>query len=232
MRARPPSRPRPRRRPRAARTGAGGTVVTHCRDLPNGGSTCGARSGWLVRDADAPWLGAPFAETTGSGGDIAAPSAARTSPVGSTDSAARGLTTRASAARARRDDPPGLTDPLAPGRAFCRSASPGGGRTLLDRVHSPRRRRLAANRAVDAIHSTGLPRPGGRLPLRRGTASAATGPSAPRLRAGRPHRCRPRPAACLPTRRRLPVRAPCDGEACWAPRPNITQHRPAIWHLP
>ena len=215
----------------------GGAVVTHCRDLPNGGSTCWARAGWLVADGgaqSAPWLGAPFRVTEGagwdycravSGEDLACWHDGFLPPAGSLP----GRPTRLPA----DGIPAGLTDPLAPGSAFCRQASaPAGGHLCWIAYTVPDGGVWRPIVPADAIRSSGHPDPtvtclfGADGRGRDRAFCAPTAEEAALIAADpdqQPVYARPDDSLCV---------RHAAGAACWAPRPDVAQHRPATWYVP
>ena len=220
---------------RASPMGVGdGAVVTHCRDIPHGRITSWARTGWLVPDdaTDAPWLGATFPETDGSDWDYCR-------SVGGNDLICwhDGVLPPAAPLPGRPSRlptdliPAGLTDPLAPGRAFCRR-SPDGGQLCWLAYPVPDGRLWRPVVPVDPILSAGRPNPAvacrfGADRLGRDRAFCAATAEDAALIAAEPDRqpVHQRPDGSLCVRH-------TTSEACWAPRPDISQHRPATWYLP
>ena len=212
----------------------GGGLITHCRDLSNGRPTCWARAGWLVRDTtqDAPWLGAPSIEELGSGWDYCR-------SVGGEDLGCwqDGFLPPAGALPGRpAPQPPEVIpaawrDPLYPGRPFCRRA-PAGGQLCWLAYDVPDGGIWRPIVPIDAIHSSGRPDPAvacrfGADGAGRDRAFCAPTAEDAALIAADPDQqpVYPRPDGSLCVRH-------STGEACWTPRPDITQHRPALWYLP
>ena len=212
-----------------------GTFVTHCRTLANGRVTCWARTGWLVADEgaqDAPWLGVSFAETEGSSWDYCR-------SVGGEDTVCwnQGFLPPAGSLPGRPGRlppdliPVGLTDPLAPGRAFCRPA-PGGGQLCWIAYAVPDGGIWRPVVPVNARHSSGRLDPTaacrfGADGIGRDRAFCAPTAEQAALIAADPDQqpIYERPGGALCVRH-------ATGEACWTPRPDITHHRPATWYLP
>ena len=211
----------------------GGGFITHCRDLPNEERTCWARAGWLVRDEaqDAPWLGAPSVEKLGSGWDYCR-------SVDGEDLACwhEGFLPPVGALPGRpAPQPPEVIpaawrDPLFPGRPFCRRA-PADGQLCWLAYDVPDGGIWRPIVPRNALHSFGRLDPAvacrfGADGAGRDRAFCAPTAGEAALIAASPDQqpVYPRPGS-------LCVRH-STGEACWAPRPDITQHRPAMWHLP